>query len=828
MPLALTVFGVVADGLNPTLCYALIRTVRGPGIYPEPNLPRDVAIDGVSRSAVPDTPLELIIWDKIIPTVEEVGFQNAFNEGCLTLPDECPIAAGQTIEGAPVGSLIVEEKNQRARISGVGLLYRKGIATEAPFKALNQALYQHLKPGAASKALEILVSTIGAMSGIGEIFGRDRPIGSIDYFYRAPAIMHLDGPLFDVVLERSDFRTKGPTLRLYVRRHAAPLDQKFSLQVKLGNHDDVLRVVLFDIAGGAPEAIVGAPTHITDVSIAVFDEAGNLVDQLHRQFSQGIQFDLSAIGAMDAFPPPFPGAPKSPDLEARHRVHTISFEGPSIANRSGGLDVLRKNHAKLATLIGPLSPKFENVWFERGAKGQLEVIRWIKKKVEQPGLAKAYLVDPYLGSNALKRVVARQGNESAEFFIIVSPGDIDPDADAAASTASSDYLAKLISTATEWAPKLAGRVSIVHIKRGNGSEQAFHDRYICVIDRKGVPKAYLLSNSLSKAAGDWPFTISELNQVMSWRIYAYILEMVEGHAQGLQPEVIWKSADAPKEPAPSAVTTSASCDTEPAWAVPVKAFLADVWNVIIGNTEFKPQVGARIDALLCAWPEDIDLERFADALFKVVKLRDAIVVFVSDHLRNCGKDELADMLDEKLLNLFLERLPDAGQQVDWFLPFDVRRLVLENLGKTIARKKNATNFVRAKINPKVHGFVRLIETQRFEQAIAWGAHEVGLFLSIIALNVAVLSDAPESHRIGVATDYIHWLGRLMRSDIAAGIYVAHDIALPGFLNDLIFAAKTIAKVRYVLGEDLNVPIDRIKDDPWVASIFREELLSSLL
>ena len=191
-------------------------------------------------------------------------------------------------------------------------------------------------------------------------------------------------------------------------------------------------------------------------------------------------------------------------------------------------------------------------------------------------------------------------------------------------------------------------------------------------------------------------------------------------------------------------------------------------------------------------------------------------------------DELADMLDDRLLNQVLELLPDAGQQSGWFLPFDVRRSVLENLGKTIARKKNATNFVRAKLNPKVNGFVGLIETQRFEHLITWDAHQVALFLSIIALDVAVLADTPESHRIGVATDYIHWLGRLMRSDIAVGMYEARDIALTEFLDDLIFAAQKIAKVRQALGENLNASIDRVKEDRWVAPIFREKLLSSLL
>src|SRR3546814_19615477 len=87
--------------------------------------------------------------------------------------------------------------------------------------------------------------------------------------------------------------------------------------------------------------------------------------------------------------------------------------------------------------------------------------------------------------------------------------------------------------------------------------------------------------------------------------------------------------------------------------------------------------------------------------------------------------------------------------------------------------------------------------------IAWDAHEATLCLSIIALNVAVLADAPESHRIGVATDYIHWLGRLMRSDIAAEMYVAHDIAPTEHLDGLMFAAQTNAKARHVLGDEIG-------------------------
>jgi len=212
------------------------------------------------------------------------------------------------------------------------------------------------------------------------------------------------------------------------------------------------------------------------------------------------------------------------------------------------------------------------------------------------------------------------------------------------------------------------------------------------------------------------------------------------------------------------------------------------------------------------------MEKFADAVFKVASHRDAIVVFVSDRLKSGGRNELANMLDDRLLDQILELLPDPGQKSGWFV---------ENLGKTIARKQNATNFIRAKLNPKVHTFVSMVETQRFEQTLAWDAHEAALFLSIIALEVAVWADAPESYRVGVATDYIHWLGRLMRSDVAASVYVALDTVPSGWLDDLVFAAQTVGKARRTLGGALDDPIARVKKDPWVEPIFKDRLESSL-
>jgi hypothetical protein len=65
----------------------------------------------------------------------------------------------------------------------------------------------------------------------------------------------------------------------------------------------------------------------------------------------------------------------------------------------------------------------------------------------------------------------------------------------------------------------------------------------------------------------------------------------------------------------------------------------------------------------------------------------------------------------------------------------------------------------------------------------------------------------------------------MRSDAAANVYVGLDTVPAEWLDDLVLAAESIAQARGALGEALDVPIGLVKDDPWVASIFKAKLES---
>jgi hypothetical protein len=534
-----------------------------------------------------------------------------------------------------------------------------------------------------------------------------------------------------------------------------------------------------------------------------------------------MDFGLSVISGSDVLPPAFAGAPNSPDLEKRSRITTTTFGRPAATGLSGGLGILRKTDKLLEDAIGKADAVPENVWFERDAEGQLEVIRWIKSKVETPATAKAFLVDPYLGSDALKRVIARQGNESIDLKILISPGNIDPDAEDVAATSGGRFLDTLIETTTAWADKLAGRIEIVHIKRGSGIRQAFHDRYLCTVDRSGIPTVYLLSNSLSKAAGDWPFAISELDRVTAWRVYSYIQEMLAGRVAGTVPEILWQR-DGSKSDVPAVTPPSSQADQEPAWVAPAKALLANVYAVIIRNTKFKEGLTAIFDAFLAHPPEGIDFVRFARGLYDVVDHRDKIVVFTIDYFRQHDRADVADVLEAKFVENSLLLVPKPGEKANWHINFEERALILRALGVAIAHKTDATTFVRDELNPRVHTLVSAVETQRLGNTLPWEAQEAALFLSIAAFEVAARADAPLKFRVGLATDYIHWVGRLARSD-QSRIY---DESGPAeYRSDLELAGMQIGRARLALGAELDAPIQRVLDDPLVARTLKTILSS---
>jgi hypothetical protein len=839
VPTAVTIFGVAKRTAPAVLCYAFFRLVRGPGDYPAPALPTSARLDGIRRMLIEGFDgIDLVTWDKIFEENATDAIQAELDSGQFSVPQECPIESGSLITGQPFGPVIIIERQDIVRASGSGVLYVKGIAIKDGIDRVRRSLDDAVGAAKAPAILAQLIKDISEQSGLGLFFRERRRIGVVDQFYRAQNAVGIHRALFDVAIaDKPDLRKKEPMCRVKIRRDAAASDQLFQLHVTLKNFDEILKDVLLDIPAGQPEIIVEAHSHITDFDLAVFDRDGRIADRASGVFLQGFNFGLTTQGRVDELPSVFPGAPKSADLERRPRIHPAAFEGPAAGDLSGGFDALRRHRKRVATLIGEPGWSGENVWFELGGEGQIEVIRWIKNKIEKPGITKAYLADPYLGSNALQRVIARQGNENIALTILVSPGGIDPDADAVDAKATGNHLDKLVAAAKEWSERLCGQISIWHIRRGEGAKQAFHDRYLSLVDQQGVPRAYLFSNSLSKAAGDWPFAICELDRLTSWQVHYYILALIEGkHGdRDLHPEVIWQS----RMPANASVSAShdesqaPSDDGRPGWMKSANDFLQNLWNVVIlNNSVYEKSVGDAVDSFIRSWPQGIETQVLADNLFRTVGHREEVVIFVSSRFA-AGTDEqreVARKLDDLLLDKFMSNLPRDSRKATGCLPLHGRRNeYLQHIGRTIAKMPSPTNtnFVRAELNPILHALVQMVETQRFESRLSAEALEIGVCLVSVGLEVAIAAEtAKEEFRVGMAADYIHWMGRLARSDAASSRFDAGGTLPDIWRDDLSFAAQQILAARRVLGEKLDEPIRRVREDSLVLSGFKALLAVS--
>lgn len=113
------------------------------------------------------------------------------------------------IVGHPFGPVIVKEKSQRARVTGTGLLLRKGIVSELLLIDLNEKLNKSLKPGAAPKALLSISLKLCELSGMGEVLKTRPQIAGVEYFFREVGVGGIDGPLFEIVPKNQIFEPKN-------------------------------------------------------------------------------------------------------------------------------------------------------------------------------------------------------------------------------------------------------------------------------------------------------------------------------------------------------------------------------------------------------------------------------------------------------------------------------------------------------------------------------------------------------------------------------------------------------------------------------------------
>lgn len=675
-----------------------------------------------------------------------------------------------------------------------------------------------------------IFSIVAEESGLAQVYGERRRFSCVELFARDDACLSANGPLFNARMEKPDFRNKTPTRRVLIQRDAAPIELPYRLRVALSNYDELLEERLLEVASGMSELVVETAIHVTDVDLSVFHPDGQLADRINGSFVQDMQFGLTVQGRQDILPDVFKGAKDSTDLRNRPRVSTVAFSGPGVRDRSGGLDVLRQNVANAEMMTGANKWTPHNRWFRSSGEHQLEVIRWMKAKLEEPGVVSAFLVDPYLGSEAFRRIIIRQGNETISLAVLVSPGGADPDAEAMDVPAAASHLDKLVATAKEFSAQLCGRISVYHVMRGDGTRQAFHDRYLCTLDQRGIPTVYLLSNSLSKAAGDWPFAISELDRISSWRVHAYIKALLDSRdgERAISTTLLWKTSEPGDNAAasPPAATEVQPVPPDQAWKPVANRFLDELRQVTFNGTTDETRVEGPINRFLASWDLGTDATALAEKVFEIVVHRHNVAVLASSMFAEGTTQQarVSQRLDELLLKNFVDGLPRQDRPQPGELPSHNRHAYLDHVARTITRLPSPTDFVRRELNARVAPIVVRLEAQRSGQTLCFEQLEAATFAIAVVLDAALRSENAEPRfRVGMATDYIHLMGRLARTETAKTRFTIDGYMRDPWRADFLLVAQKIAAARHILGEHLAAPIQRVLNDVLVIPAFKDAI-----
>jgi hypothetical protein len=167
----------------------------------------------------------------------------------------------------------------------------------------------------------------------------------------------------------------------------------------------------------------------------------------------------------------------------------------------------------------------EDKWFPRGIDGEVGAIAYLNRIIDGGQITRAVLVDPWFGAEALGRFVLRLGSQGVQLEIVTSWTDTDPDTGTQLDPAEGST-AKLETALRQLTPFLSQRLTMINLV--DGQERAFHDRYLLIYPHDHPAKIFLLSNSINKMAGNWPFAMSLLAPNVSRDVQRYIEGLCNG------------------------------------------------------------------------------------------------------------------------------------------------------------------------------------------------------------------------------------------------------------------------------------------------------------
>jgi len=281
------------------------------------------------------------------------------------------------------------------------------------------------------------------------------------------------------------------------------------------------------VAGEEIKIVDELPEDASELECWVFDENGRLIYQEHCNYIASVGLNMSITGQKVIL--------KDRLAERAGRVNKeLGNKAAAVNSVRTDRSLIRPNHVEYEAFNDQMmqiqsdlfGTQGHDQWFGRSIECEIEVIKHLQSLVERGRAKKVIVVDPFFGAEALKRFVARIEESGLELVILTSLSDINPDTGDRFSKGS-DPIEMLRDTIQNVKGIINCKLRLVNINRGS-SKQAFHDRYLVVYPFDGLPAVYMLSNSINKMSGNWPFCMSKLDATVARKVREYIENLCNG------------------------------------------------------------------------------------------------------------------------------------------------------------------------------------------------------------------------------------------------------------------------------------------------------------
>lgn len=262
--------------------------------------------------------------------------------------------------------------------------------------------------------------------------------------------------------------------------------------------------------------------------MSVFDPSGMLVQFEEHSLLGRIGLNMSAMGPTLAVNDPLARSAQGLGSELQDRASKVRTRSTSRsvigAENDTAFEIHRTTMRALMHRLVP--PSGSDRWFQRGIVEEVGVITHFNSLLDGARVSAGTIVDPYFGIDTLKRVILRLESLDIDLTVVTSLLTSDPETNEPNPDLLNELQTALRDLRSDGIPNAARRLTVLNLV--DGPRQAFHDRYLLLTPHEGEREVYLLSNSLNRMAGKWPFCMSRLEGAAARDAALYIDGLTNG------------------------------------------------------------------------------------------------------------------------------------------------------------------------------------------------------------------------------------------------------------------------------------------------------------